>query len=234
MASLPPIKGFLETTLLDWRGKVASVLFLPGCNFRCPYCHNHLLVLNPGELETIPFERVMSRLRQLRQWNDGVVISGGEPTLQPGLPGLLTRLRQDGWLLKLDTNGSRPEVVAGLLELGLLDAVSMDIKAPLDDAAYRRNAGVSVDLDAVRTSIGVLAGVSHKLDIEFRTTLTPGFLLEEDILAIEAMVKSRAPGARYTLQAFNPENPLNPKLCDYPAAEPLERKPPQKPDFLQP
>ncbi len=98
-------------------------------------------------------------------------ISGGEPTLHPGLPKLVAKLREAGWPVKLDTNGTRPEVLAGLLELNMLEAVSMDIKAPLEPLAYYRNSGVSADLTAVATSVSLLA--STDIDVEFRTTVTP-------------------------------------------------------------
>ncbi|HJX60180.1 MAG TPA: radical SAM protein, partial [Thermodesulfobacteriota bacterium] len=100
------IKGFLETSFLDWPGKLCSVLFLPRCNFRCPYCHNHPLVLHPERYASIPLEDVLGRLQSFRGWIDGVCITGGEPTLERGLPHLIHELKGQGFSVKLDTNGS--------------------------------------------------------------------------------------------------------------------------------
>src|SRR3972149_6795090 len=110
------IKGFSETSFLDWPGKLCSVLFLPYCNFRCPYCHNHPLIFHPERLPSIPLENVLSRLRSFSDWIDGVCLTGGEPTLQGDLPFLIRELRQHGFLIKLDTNGSNPKMLENLIE----------------------------------------------------------------------------------------------------------------------
>ena len=138
---LPTIKGFLETSFVDWPGQVAAVVFLPRCNFRCPYCHNHGLVLHPEGLQSWSLEGILDHLDGYRDWVDGVCVSGGEPTIHPGLPDLLGALRDSGWATKIDTNGARPDVVAGLLDAGLLDALALDLKAPLEPIPYRRNSG---------------------------------------------------------------------------------------------
>ena len=152
---LPPIRGFIESTLLDWEGKVAAVVFLPGCNFRCGYCHaRHLVEPMPSD-EAIPLEAVLVSFRRQRGWLDGVVISGGEPTLHPGLLDFIRQFRAKGIAVKLDTNGSRPDVLERLLALGVLDYVAMDVKAPLD-GKYAEVARAPVDLDAIRRSIELL------------------------------------------------------------------------------
>lgn len=132
-APVPPvIKGFIETSFLDWRGLISAVLFLPGCNFACPYCHNFTLVSDPDSLMSLPLDSVLDRLRPFVGWIDGVVVSGGEPTLHPGLEELLGLIHQEGFQVKLDTNGYRPEVVKRVVEAGLVDMVAMDVKAPLE------------------------------------------------------------------------------------------------------
>jgi len=202
---LPPIKGFLETSFIDWPGKLCAILFVGGCNFRCPFCHNHPLVLAPEGMETIPFAEIMGRLAARKNWLAGVCISGGEPTLSPGLPALIVRLKAEGWAIKLDTNGSRPEVLAQLLADNLLDMVAMDVKTVLVQDKYERCAGGPVDLGAIQKSIDLLSysNISH----EFRMTIAPGLHTEEDIIAWNQQFdRSRS---RLTLQNFNPRTTLD-------------------------
>ncbi len=103
---LPQIKGFVQNTLIDWPGRIASIVFLPGCNFRCPFCHAAHLVVRPNELESIPFDSIRDYLRERREWIEGVIISGGEPTTSVGLPALVEVIDKMGFPVKLDTNGS--------------------------------------------------------------------------------------------------------------------------------
>jgi pyruvate formate lyase activating enzyme len=202
-----PIKGFLETSFVDWRGKVASVIFLPHCNFRCPYCHNYDLVLHPDQLPTIPFEQVMQQIKKYKGWVDGVCITGGEPTLFPALVQLIEQLRNEHMLIKLDTNGSRPEVLRKLIDDHLVEHVAMDVKAPLNQESYSNCCGVSVDLKKIKGSIELLRKnfISH----EFRVTAVPTLLKKEDLLTLANELKG---SERLTLQNFNPEHPLDPGL----------------------
>ncbi|MBN2231823.1 MAG: anaerobic ribonucleoside-triphosphate reductase activating protein [Deltaproteobacteria bacterium] len=169
------IRGFIETSCSDWPGKVTAVIFLAGCNFRCPYCHNHSLVLAPEFLEPITEKRVLERLAALGTWLDGVCVSGGEPTLRPELPDLCRRLRAAGLAVKLDTNGSRPRMVEALLTDGLVDFVAMDIKAPLRRDRYERCAGATVDLEAIRESMELLvaAGIPRQFRVTYHPSLFP-------------------------------------------------------------
>ena len=183
-----PIKGFIETSFSDWPGKVAAVLFLPSCNFRCLYCHNHYLVVLPEKYPDFPLGEIAEKLRQCRGWIDGVCITGGEPTLHPWLPALIRYLKGAAGLvpagvplgIKVDTNGTRPEVLQSLLAEGLLDFVALDIKAPLEAARYARIAGVPMgrdELGRIQESIQIL--LRSEIDNEFRTTLVPAFIREE-------------------------------------------------------
>lgn len=204
------IKGHLEMSLVDWDGEVSSIIFLAGCNFRCPYCHNHGLVVDWDSFPTIPWSHVRCRLQgrnrlgQYVNWLDGVVVSGGEPTLSPGLPFLITDIKRLGFKVKLDTNGSRPEVLRSLLEQNLLDYVAMDVKGPLDDLSYARAAGRAGVLESVKRSLKILAdsGVPYVL----RTTVVPGLHSEKDILRLAGQL-THAP--EWILQKFNPDNAMD-------------------------
>jgi len=198
------IKGFIEASFLDWPGRVAAVVFLPGCNFRCPFCHNKELVLNPRFFEDISLEEVVAGLRGNEGWIDGVVVTGGEPTLSPGLPELIRTLRAEGLPVKLDTNGSMPEVIKMLLEEGLIQAVAMDVKAPLNIDDYSRAAGTAADLDAVKESISLLCGSG--IEVIFRTTVVPALHDEAAVRAIAGAL----PGHRLLLQNFRPADTLDP------------------------
>jgi len=201
------IKGFLETSFLDWPGKLCSVLFLPRCNFRCPYCHNHLLVLHPERYASIPLEDVFSRLQSFRGWIDGVCITGGEPTLERDLPRLIHEFKNRGFLVKLDTNGSNPQMLEDLLKNREIDFVSMDVKAPLDPFSYRRSTGVAIDLDLILKSVDLLK--REEVEYQFRMTVVPGLHGEEEIKRLGGQLRA---GDRFILQNFNPENPLDPSL----------------------
>jgi pyruvate formate lyase activating enzyme len=194
------IKGFLETSLIDWDGKLASVVFLPGCNFRCPMCHNHQLVQCPDEVPAVFWETVAAALARHKGWIDGVVVTGGEPTIHSELPSLLRWIKQLGLAVKLDTNGSLPDVLQHLIGDGLVDYVAMDIKAPLDER-YARAAGAKADLSAIRNSIGlVMAGAP---DYEFRTTVLPLYLKKNEIGLIGREIKG---AGKWALQQYIPKN----------------------------
>lgn len=199
------IKGFIGVSLIDYPNRVASVLFVGGCNYRCLYCHNADLVLRPSLRPTIPIEQLLTDLKRRRGFVDGVVLTGGEPTLYPALAGLLRRIRAMGFAIKLDTNGSQPDVLRDWLGQGLLDYVAMDVKAPLQ--RYPEIAGRGVDVEAISASIDLLkhCGLPH----EFRTTVVPGLLETEDVAAMACWIAGPAP---YFLQQFQPHGCLDPRL----------------------
>jgi pyruvate formate lyase activating enzyme len=213
-----PIKGFIETSFSDWPGKVVAVLFLPCCNFRCHYCHNHELVLLPEKYPNFPLEEVLKSLRQRNGWIDGVCLTGGEPTLHPWLSSLILDLRSAGGMalpggslgIKLDTNGTRPEVLQKLIDADLLDYVAMDLKGPLQVNRYAAIAGISLDaawLARIQESIQIL--LKGKVDYEFRTTLVPTLIEEEEVYTLARQVGG---ARRYTLQNFDPRNAMDEDL----------------------
>jgi pyruvate formate lyase activating enzyme len=208
-----PIKGLLETSFSDWPGKIATVLFLPSCNFRCPFCHNHELVLRPQELPDYPLDEILNALRRRRGWIDGVCLTGGEPTLHSWLPALIRELKPTLRALrmeagiKLDTNGSNPGCLQNLIGEKLVDYVAMDLKGPLEADRYESLTGVPIDGDrlaAVRTSVRLL--LEGRVDYEFRTTLVPSLIREEEIYGLAREIRG---ARRYTLQTFNPRDPLD-------------------------
>lgn len=207
--SLPAIRGVLETSFVDWPGKLCAILFLGGCNFRCPFCHNHPLVLAPESLNAVPFPELLTRLRPYKGWLGGICISGGEPTLSSGLPSMIAHLKAEGWAIKLDTNGSQPHILARLLADDLLDMVAMDVKAPLIQEKYDLCAGVAVDLQAIRESITLLENspVRH----EFRMTILPRL---HSMLDIETWATCFQPGSVLKLQSFRASTTLDPAFSE--------------------
>jgi len=201
------IKGFLETSFLDWPGKICSVLFLPGCNFLCPYCHNHPLVFHPGQFASISLKEILQRLNFFKGWIDGVCLTGGEPTLHTDLPLLIRQIKERGFPVKLDTNGSNPEMLEKLIDKREVDFIAMDVKAPLDPFSYRRSTGLSIDLALVSKSIEILK--RGKVEYQFRMTVVPQLHSEKEIQTLGQELKA---GRRMILQNFNPENPLDPSL----------------------
>jgi len=202
-----PIKGFLETSFVDWPGKIVSVIFLPHCNFRCPYCHNHHLIFHPDQFPTVPLQHVLQQIKKYKGWIDGVCITGGEPTLLPDLIQLMEYLRNEHVLTKLDTNGSHPEVLEKLIENHLVDYIAMDVKAPLNQELYAHCCGVSVDLRKIKDSISL---VQENLPCyELRVTVVPTLLTRKDLLKLAEELRG---SERFTLQNFNPTHPLDPRL----------------------
>lgn len=194
------IGGFQALSLLDYPEKMACIVFTQGCNLRCPYCHNAALVPPASEAENgaYPVETILHEIKGMKHFIQGVVITGGEPTLQPGLPAFCKAIKAMGLSVKLDTNGTRPQVLKCLLDAHLLDYVAMDVKAPLDE--YGLRLGGSVPAYKLEASIELL--LEYNIPHEFRTTLVAGDLDEEDLTEMGAML---AGGQRYYLQAFRAE-----------------------------
>ncbi|MBO5790013.1 MAG: anaerobic ribonucleoside-triphosphate reductase activating protein [Clostridia bacterium] len=188
------IEGLQKLTLLDFPSRVACTVFFGGCNFRCPFCHNGTLV-KTGKGEGIELDTFFSFLKKRQGILDGVAISGGEPLLQKDLPDFLYRIKEMGFAIKLDTNGSYPQKLRSLVEGALVDYVAMDIKAPLD--RYDALAGTSVDKDAIAQSVAYL--LQGGIDYEFRTTLVKPYHTVSDMEKIGEWIKG---AKRYFLQGF--------------------------------
>ena len=194
------ISGLQKLTLLDYPGKTAAIVFTYGCNFRCPFCHNALLVTEKMQ-DTIPEQEVLAFLEKRKGLLDAVCITGGEPTLQKDLREFIIRVREMGYAVKLDTNGTNPLLLDKLLTEGLLDYVAMDIKNAPDK--YSLTAGADVDLNNILKSIELIK--SKAPDYEFRTTITSELHTEDDIRRIALMVGK---GSKYYLQQFKDSGSL--------------------------
>jgi pyruvate formate lyase activating enzyme len=209
------VKGWARTSLVDYPEKIAASLFCGGCNFRCPNCHNSDLVLRPQSVDDIPEHEVWAFLESRVGLLDGVVLSGGEPTLQRDLLDFALRLRRLGYKVKLDTNGYRPRVVQAMMDQAAVDYVAMDVKAPLVSARYTRAVGIAVDVDRIRRTVELL--LAGRVDFEFRTTVVPGLLDETDIVDIAKTIEG---ATRFFLQQFVARNTLDPQMLSqvpYPA-----------------
>ncbi len=186
--------GLDKMSLLDYEDKISCVLFYKACNFRCPFCHNGLTVLEAEE--EFLFDAVLDYLKSRKGLLDAVVFTGGEPTLEPHLKEHITKVKELGFLIKLDTNGTNPEILKDLIDSNLLDYVAMDIKN--SEEKYHLTCGVKhVDMDKIKESINIL--MTSGVPYEFRTTLVDEFHKEEDMEGLASLIK----GARVLyLQKF--------------------------------
>ena len=186
------ISGLQKMTLLDYPGKIACTVFLGGCNFRCPYCHNSE-ILDGNAPELMSEKELLAFLSSRKGLLDAVCISGGEPTLQPELPDLLAQIKAMGFLTKLDTNGSRPEVLKELVSRQLLDYVAMDIKNSPD--RYGDTTGCpGINLDKVAQSASYL--ITGPVDYEFRTTVVAELHDDESVERMGQWLASLVPGEK--------------------------------------
>ena len=190
------IAGIQKLTLLDYPGTVACTLFTQGCNFRCPFCQNASLVLPEQYPDPLPTDETLDFLRKRYGILEGVAITGGEPLLQPDIADFLTRVKEIGYRIKLDTNGTNPDALAELLEEGLVDRVAMDIKASPD--GYHVAAGLScVAVDRIDKTRALL--MSGRVPFEFRTTVVNGIHNDEEIRKIAEWI---AGDEEYYLQQY--------------------------------
>jgi pyruvate formate lyase activating enzyme len=198
------IGGFQKTSLLDYPDRISAIVWTSGCNFRCPFCYNTALALGTGNV--FPEEEILSFLSKRKGLVEGVVISGGEPLLQEDLPVFIKKIKQLGFLVKIDTNGAYPEKLNDLIQNELVDYVAMDVKAP--KAKYSQLAGVTVDISQIEKSIDL---IKQKVPLyEFRTTFVPTLLAKEDIIEIAKWLSG---ADTYYLQQFKKMTPvLSPAL----------------------
>jgi pyruvate formate lyase activating enzyme len=211
------IGGLQKISLIDYPGLISAIVFLQGCNFRCSYCHNPELVDPKLFRSCLDEKKVLEFFKTRKGKLDAITISGGEPTLQKGLISFIRKIKKIGFAIKLDTNGSQPQVIAEILREKLLDFIAMDIKAPV--SKYRDVVKSPVDVKMIKECINSI--LHSKIPYEFRTTIVKSLLTEKDILEIASDL---AGARRYVLQNFVPAKTLEKKfLREKPyAAEELE------------
>lgn len=207
------ITALTKFSSIDYPGRLACILFTGGCNLRCGFCHNAEFVL-PERLkelsQTIPFETVLNFLSDRRGMLDGISICGGEPTLHPDLPDKMKRIKEMGFLIKLDTNGTNPEMIANILERELVDYLAMDIK---DALPYRRElVGVDVPAKAIETSIELVKGSG--VEYEFRSTILPDY---HDLKTLREMGEAINGADKWVLQGFRSEKTLRDEFTGMPS-----------------
>jgi pyruvate formate lyase activating enzyme len=201
------IKGIEKFSSRDFPGHISSTVFLGGCTFRCPYCHNSQLVLEPEAIPSMSADWFLSYLDGRKGWLEAICFTGGEPLLHEDLEDLIRIVRERGLLVKLDTNGSFPDRLEALLALGLLDWVAMDIKAPLE--RYRDVTRSAIDVEKIVRSVDLLrgSGIRH----HFRTTVVPGLIGLDDIVKIGEWLRG---GDRYLIQQFVPQSTIDPAYLE--------------------
>jgi pyruvate formate lyase activating enzyme len=197
------IGGFQKFSMIDYPGKISAIIFTQGCNFRCPYCHNPELVDPVLFGPLIEQEEIFSFLERRQGKLEAVVITGGEPTIQEDLLEVITRIREMGYLVKLDTNGSKPLVLGKLMAKNVLDYIAMDVKAPL--SKYQEVVRTKIDPQQILESIRIV--MSSGIPYEFRTTVVRQLLSPEDVLEIGRKMITGA--ERYVLQKFVPSKTLD-------------------------
>ncbi|MDD7202687.1 MAG: anaerobic ribonucleoside-triphosphate reductase activating protein [Sphaerochaetaceae bacterium] len=196
--------GFEKLDLVNFPGLLAATVFVEGCNFRCPYCHNATLVERHGD--KIEEEEVFAYLAKRKRMLKGVVVTGGEPTIHKEIPDFVAKVRDMGFKVKLDTNGNNPAMLKQLLEGGMLDYVAMDIKTSV------QNYPLVTGVDAANVSKSVEILKHCAVPYEFRTTCVKGLIQPSDFLLIGKWIEG---ARRYVLQPFNPEHTLDPAFHSY-------------------
>ncbi len=197
-------KGLEKNTLLDYPGKLAATVFTFGCNFRCPFCQNKELVIE-DETPFVLEKDILDYLEKRKDWLDALCITGGEPTLHRDLPIFMKKVKELGLLIKLDTNGTNPEMLEYLIKNNLVDYVAMDIKQIWNK--YHIAIGVNTDIEKIKKSVNII--MNSNIDYEFRTTVLPRIHSEEDILGIAEQIKG---AKKYYLQQFRAIKTLDPSF----------------------
>lgn len=208
------IAGYLRTSLIEWPGKISSVIFIPGCNFYCPFCHNADLVKPKvkTKLPLIAETEVLADLKKRKKWIDGVVVTGGEPTLQPDLDRFLQQCQKLGFETMVETNGSKPEIIDRLLKSSAVDYLSVDVKTTLDKN-YAKAVGLKkYDPSVVVETIKLLK--KSKIPFELRTTVVPEIHDKKTLIKMAKQLK-RVIGRKkipWFWQNFQAKNCLDPKF----------------------
>ncbi|MDI6826159.1 MAG: anaerobic ribonucleoside-triphosphate reductase activating protein [Candidatus Aenigmarchaeota archaeon] len=209
------IKGFQKLSLIEYPGKIAAIVFVGKCDFGCHFCYNTDLIKNYDKVPDIPEKEITDFLAERKGLLDGISITGGEPTVHKDLPEFAKKIKDMGFLVMIETNGSNPEMIKELIDKKLVDYIAMDIKAPLEK--YDEVAGVKVNKKKIQGSVDIIRNSS--IDYEFRTTVIPKHFNEKDALAIGKWLKG---SKRFFLQQFRPDKTLDESY------QKVEQYPPEK------
>lgn len=201
------IGGLQRVSLIDFPASIAAVVFVKGCNFRCPFCFNRDLVLD--NLPTISQRSILTFLKKRKKVLDGVVITGGEPTIQPDLEKFIRKVRKLDYKVKLDTNGALTNVLEQLIKKKLINYVALDFKLPLDENYARAIGKREFDPTIIKKSIKFL--LKSKIPFEFRTTVVPGLHDKKTLLKMAGQLKTLVTSIKWFLQDFRPVTCLDPK-----------------------
>lgn len=197
--------GFIKNSFVDYPNEIAAVVFTSGCNFNCWYCHNKNLINKKyDESKMIDENLVLDFLNNRKGFLDGLVISGGEPTLQPDLKDFIVKVKSLGYKIKLDTNGTNPEILKQLIDQKLIDFVAMDIKTTLEK--YKEIVGKRTKIEDIKKSINIL--MNSEIHYEFRTTFAPDLSISD----IENIAKMIAGAKAYAIQKYNPQEEKTTKM----------------------
>ncbi|MFA6145722.1 MAG: anaerobic ribonucleoside-triphosphate reductase activating protein [Patescibacteria group bacterium] len=203
-------KGWQKESFIEWPGKITTIVFVGGCNFCCPFCYNRTLVLHPQELPDIDEKEILRYLKENKKMIEGVVITGGEPLvlsiIKNDLINFIKTVKKLGLEVGIETNGTNPTSLEYLIQNKLIDYVAMDIKAPLEPEKYKQLSQKLVNLEDIKKSIKMI--IASKLDYEFRTTVVPGLLNQDDILKIAQQING---AKKYALNQFEPKDVIDKK-----------------------
>lgn len=202
------VRGYLQTSVNEWPGKVSAVIWSSGCNFRCPFCQNRDLVLNPQKLSQISEKKILTDLKKRKKYIDAVVVTGGEPTLYSDLADFLRKLKKLSFLTMIETNGTKPEVLKKLFSQNLVDRISLDIKGLFDE--YSRMTKSKISVVRIKESIKII--LNFGVDCELRTTVVPTLHTKKSLVKLARQLVSltaKQPISWY-LQQFVPQNCLDP------------------------
>ena len=207
------IRGYLQTSVNEWPGKIAAVVWVADCNLRCPFCQNRALIFNPAKLSEISEKEIFRDLKERKKWVDALIITGGEPTLRQDLVDFLKKAKKIGFLTMVETNGTRPEVLKKLFKEKLLDRISMDIKGTINNK-YAKIAGKrDFDFTIILDSIAVI--LKSGIDFELRTTVVPTLHTKQNLVKLAKQLKSLSSNLypldsiNWYLQQFVPQNCLD-------------------------
>ncbi|MDI6840492.1 MAG: anaerobic ribonucleoside-triphosphate reductase activating protein [bacterium] len=200
-------KGLQKLSVIEYPGKLCAIVFTGGCNFRCHYCHNPELVVGYEKLPDIDEENIITFMQKRKRFLDGLCITGGEPTLHQELLQFIEKIKKLDFLVKLDTNGTNPELISHVIENRFVDYIAMDIKGTPE--RYKEIADVNIDISKIKASVQLI--MHSNIDYEFRTTVFPEFFGKEDAKQIGEWVKG---AKRYVLQQPRVVKMLNGTLKD--------------------